>query len=456
MAENDKITRVNLASPPWQALHGLQAAALAAKNIQELVFIILNRSVEIAPYHRSCLWDMRGGKPVMAGVSGRADVDTRSTLAEQWAKAVGGLTRPAQTRLLSDEDFSDNSRDPWRASQGNLAVRHVLWLPIITHEGLRAGLWLERWDKGGWTKPEIESLAFLAKAYAHAYEKQEPQTFIRRLKSHTQKRLWKLIAAAVVLLLLFLLRLPLRTVAPCEVAPKDPIVVTAPLDGVVEKVLVRPGQEVTQGQALVVYDKTVISQKLEVARKQVQAAEAALDAARVQAFRDQGSRTSISLLENYLAQERIKLQLIQKRYSQLIVQAPAAGSVIIEKPWEWRGKPVQVGQRVMMIFTTRQSELRIWIPEDQRIAYNRRRPVDVLLNAMPDQTLHASLVYVGRSMVISPDGIPSFTAEAQWSGGHEGVRIGFRGTAILYGDDVTVAYWLIRRPWAALRRFVGL
>ncbi len=456
MAENESIVKPDPTPPPWQALHGLQAAALAAKNIQELVFIILNRSVEVAPYHRSCLWDMRGGKPVLAGVSGRADVDTRSTLAEQWATAVGGLQRPAQMRVLSEEDFSADSRGSWQESQGNLSVRHVLWLPIITREGPRAGLWLERWDKQGWTGPEIEALALLAKAYAHAFEKQEPRTFFSRLKSHARNRPLKLVAAAVVLALLFILRLPLRTVAPCEVAPKDPIVVTAPLDGVVEKVLVRPGQEVSQGQALIVYDKTVITQKLEVTRKQVQAAEAALDTARMQAFRDQGSRTSISLLENNLAQERIKLGLIKRRYSQLVVRAPASGSVIIEKPWEWRGKPVQVGQRVMMIFTARQSELRIWIPEDQRIAYDRRRPVDVLLNAMPNQTLHAGLKYVGRSMVISPDGTPSFTAEAGWKGGHEGVRIGFRGTAILYGDDVTVAYWLIRRPWAALRRFAGL
>ena len=36
------------------------------------------------------------------------------------------------------------------------------------------------------------------------------------------------------------------------------------------------------------------------------------------------------------------------------------------------------------------------------------------------------------------------------------VKMGLKGTAILYGDEVPLGYWLIRRPLAAVRRFIGI
>lgn len=38
----------------------------------------------------------------------------------------------------------------------------------------------------------------------------------------------------------------------------------------------------------------------------------------------------------------------------------------------------------------------------------------------------------------------------------EAPRIGYRGTAQVFGDDVTLVYYVMRRPLTALRQMVGL
>ncbi len=52
-------------------------------------------------------------------------------------------------------------------------------------------------------------------------------------------------------------------------------------------------------------------------------------------------------------------------------------------------------------------------------------------------------------------GVPSFIAEASWEKDSGMPRLGLKGTAILYGENVSIFYWLFRKPWAAAREFIG-
>jgi hypothetical protein len=57
---------------------------------------------------------------------------------------------------------------------------------------------------------------------------------------------------------------------------------------------------------------------------------------------------------------------------------------------------------------------------------------------------------------MSESNVPSFLAEANWIDGNpEGVKLGLKGTAILYGDKVSVIYWVLRKPWMFIRRSIG-
>ena len=57
---------------------------------------------------------------------------------------------------------------------------------------------------------------------------------------------------------------------------------------------------------------------------------------------------------------------------------------------------------------------------------------------------------------LSPQGVQSFVAEADWLKPEPGAKTGLKGSAILFGQDVPLFYWIFRRPWVAVRRWTGV
>jgi multidrug efflux pump subunit AcrA (membrane-fusion protein) len=85
-------------------------------------------------------------------------------------------------------------------------------------------------------------------------------------------------------------------VAPCEVVANDPIVVTAPLEGIIEKIDVKPGQMVTKGALLYEYDKRLPLRNLSAAQKSVEILEEEVKRAKTLGLNDAKSLTELSIL----------------------------------------------------------------------------------------------------------------------------------------------------------------
>ncbi|MCH7840848.1 MAG: HlyD family efflux transporter periplasmic adaptor subunit, partial [Planctomycetes bacterium] len=281
-----------------------------------------------------------------------------------------------------------------------------------------------------------------------------PNVLVRTLESNK----WRKIAVAAILFVaaLGLIRVPLRIVAPCEVAPRDPVVVAAPLNGVIDEIPVWPGRSVEVGDLLAIYDKRVATEELKVARQQVEIIKSDLQRSRVQAFDSPAERSRIKLLENRLEQEKTRLGIAQYRVDKLEVRAPVRGTLMFADPHEWRGRPVQVGERLMMIVDPERTKLRIWLPGHDNINFDRDKPLTVILDSDPSSSRTARLSFVANHSQMNPDGVTCFRAEAEWIQGPSNIKMGLQGTAILFGERVSLGYWLLRRPLAALRRFIGI
>jgi hypothetical protein len=74
---------------------------------------------------------------------------------------------------------------------------------------------------------------------------------------------------------------------------------------------------------------------------------------------------------------------------------------------------------------------------------------------MPEKTFHAKLKYISKYTAINDKSSANFVAEAEWIQPNEDVLSGLKGTAILYGEDVPILYWILRRPWAYIRNVLG-
>lgn len=80
--------------------------------------------------------------------------------------------------------------------------------------------------------------------------------------------------------------------------------------------------------------------------------------------------------------------------------------------------------------------------------------VVLYLSAYPLSPVPAQLRYMAHEAVQRPDGNFAYRVRATLSNKtlH---RVGLKGTAKLHGDWVPLAFWVMRRPWATLRAYVG-
>ncbi len=425
----------------------LNFSVVSAPNRQALIFQIVNDTRELVAYDRALLFTLKPNDVKCEGLSGQSQLERSSPVVEHIKKIVGGLSDSETPQIL---DLEGKVPGGGKEVEG-AGLPSVLWIPIPCEKGPPLGLWLERWKGPIWTQEQASVLSYLTQTYSVAWSQH-----VHWWEGMMEFRALPLTVISVTLLLLTLVQVPLRVVAPCEVIPKDPYLVTAPLEGIIEEVIVDPGDPVAEGETLFVYDKRVPLQELKVAEKQVEIAQSQLDRVMTIGLGDSNSLNEAEVWRLELDKEEAQLELAQHQASQLDVTSPADGVAIFDNPDEWRGRPVRVGERVMVVSVPEQSKLRIWLPERDNVVIDPDKHVKIFLNIDPTSTYEAKLTYVSDFSVMTEKGVPSFSAEAEWVDAPEDIKLGLKGTSVLYGENVSIVYWIIRKPWAAFREFIGL
>lgn len=437
-------------------INRLSLKAFSAESLSSLIFIILNDTIRLVQYDRALLWDLQKKDPALLGVSGQPQFDKKSLLAKKWHALVSLIANPGKPQILRRENFEKRA-DIWDELQGKSNTT-VLWLPIFVDQKPIAGLWLELWHYHPTPPPEKErELALLNEhlipAYAASWSKLRSHLPLLAGKLFNRQQLVAL--GAALLLALFLIRVPLRIVAPCEVVPRDPVLITAPLQGVIKEVLVDPGERVRKGHLLAQYEKEAPLQNLKAAEKEAAAATAELNRAMNLGEKDLEARSQISILELKRQKAEVNLALLRYEAGRLDIPSPIDGVVILENRDEWRGHPVEIGQKIMVVTDPDKTKVRFWIPENDNVKVNLNEPIKVVLNITPWITDEAKITYIGNASTVPANNIPSFEAEADWVKKPQDARIGLKGSAILYGEHVSLIYFLFRKPWSYARAMVG-
>ena len=74
----------------------------------------------------------------------------------------------------------------------------------------------------------------------------------------------------------------------------------------------------------------------------------------------------------------------------------------------------------------------------------------------PLDSLSAAVSEVGYETQTTVDAGLAYVLRADFPAGTQPPRLGLRGTAKIYGNDVPLGYSLLRRPFGSLRRMLGL
>jgi multidrug efflux pump subunit AcrA (membrane-fusion protein) len=268
---------------------------------------------------------------------------------------------------------------------------------------------------------------------------------------------WRRPRLALALALVAVAAFPVRltVLAPGELVPANPVVVRAPIDGVVDVFHVQPNDSVAQNQPLFGFDEALIQSRAEVAAQALAAAETEYRQTSQQALTDAKSKQLLALLIGKIEEKRAELDYLRQQLQRARVLAPQAGVALFDDPSEWIGRPVTVGERILRIALPSDSEVEAWLPIADAIALEPGARLTLHLNASPLAPVSARLRFQAHEAVQRPDGSYAYRVRATLDE-PTAHRVGLKGTAKLHGDHVPLGYWMLRRPLAAVRSTLGL
>ena len=420
----------------------------------EVAFAAVNEIFDVLRFEQAVLWRVDIlSRPSVKAASGLADVSAESPYVQWLEKLIRSLSveslGSARTYAVGDlaEDLVTDGEE-W-------CHENMLVCPLKGADGaLLGGLLLSRTEP--FSKDEEAAGAWIAGSVGYclwAWRK-ENAGFLRALR----KPAIPLVIGVIVIAVASLGFIPVRlnALAPAEITPQKPIPVTAPVDGVVKEIVVRPNQMVGADSPLIVLDDTSVRNRLSVAEKGLDLARADHQRAVNKAFFDEASRTELQVLDARVREKAADVKYLSEVLGRLTITAPQGGIAIFSDAEEWRGKPVQPGERIMVIADPSLVAVTVYLSPDDAVELAPGAEVSVFLNNAPLTSLPARIVRTSYEATPTPEGTLAYHVQAELLPGHNFPRIGMRGTAKVYSERVSLAYYIFRKPVAYVRRGLGL
>lgn len=446
-----------VAAQPLYVINRLCLKVIRCETLDALIFTVLNDMIHLIRYDRAVLWDMQRKKRKILGISGETSVNKDAAIVQEWESMLDEQEDLSRPNVISVQYSHQIKQSLVEEESKKVGKATVLWLPIFNEDKFLLGLWLEMPGDRSDNSAPLELMNFmmdlLAPAIGAAYDKLQPKYTPKRIGIGFKHYIS---IALATLLIGFFVKIPLRIVAPCEVVPSNPVLITAPLQGILERIPVQPGQWVSVGEPLFEYDKQVPLKQLEIARNEMEILQSEVKRAAMLGIEDERVRSEYAILELKLQKEKADYELAKYHAEQLTVKSPIDGIAMLENPEEWRGKPVTVGEKVLAVSDPSKTKVQMWLPENDNIPLLEDSDVRVFLNVHPSKSFAAKLLYIANDSVISEKKVPSFLSEAEWVDDYDGIKLGLKGTAVLYGEKVSLFYFVFRKPWAAFRGFFGI
>ncbi|MFO1257961.1 MAG: HlyD family efflux transporter periplasmic adaptor subunit [Gammaproteobacteria bacterium] len=430
-----------------EALLQLARRARTAESKAALGFILVNETYTLVRFRQSVFW--HASKGVLA-ISGAVTPEANAPFVH-WLSSVAkqlnqhqSFSKPIQIRPEYLTPDLAREWDEWFPA-------HALWVPCSI-----GGFILAR--EQAWTASEMELLSEWIDIWHHAWMSQVHAA--RGFEfSACLMRIWHTLCnkRRYVLLLMICLLIPIRmtVLVPGELVPIEPSVIRSPLEGTVERFLVSPNSRVKAGQPLIQLDSSLLSSKLKVAQDALMTAEVEYRQTAQQALFDARSKAQLAQLQGRIAERTTEVNYLKSQLGRTEIKAPSDGIVLMDDPSEWIGKPVSTGERIITIADEKRVEVEAWLGLGDLIDLSEHAKVSLFLNTSPLDPIKATLRYVGHEAIVRPDGHFAYRLRATIQADEEMPRVGLKGTARVSGQYVPLIYWVLRRPFAVLRPYLG-
>lgn len=436
------------------ALLKLESEMRKTRSLAELSFFIANEPRAVTRAQQIVVLERKPrGAFVVRAVTAASRIDRASPLILWFEAVAAALEREhglAKTREFDAAAFAtdfDSVRDGY-------PLRNLLWVPFLALDGRPIGGMLQA-RATPWTESDQTISEHLAPAFAITWQAlakaASPLSWHGRFNRRTA------LVTAAVLAALAACPVSMSALAPVEVAARDPFVVTSGVEGVVDKVLVEPNAAVKKGQPLIRLADTVLKNRYEVAEREVVVAQTKYKKSAQLAFVDIRGRHDMALAKAELELKTTERDYARDLLERATIRAERDGVAFFGDKRDLVGRPVAVGEKLMEIADPAASEFHVDLAVADAIVLHDRARIKVLLDSDPLHPIEARLeradyqarTHDGQQLAFRLVG-ESTTPLAR------PLQLGVRGTAQVYSDRVPLAYYLLRRPFAAARHWIGI
>ncbi|MDR3479840.1 MAG: HlyD family efflux transporter periplasmic adaptor subunit [Burkholderiaceae bacterium] len=434
--------------------------AREAESVETIGFVAVNETRQLFEYRQAALGRVGGlgqllPAQVMA-VSGLPQPDPQAPYVQWLAQVFRYLDQQdipepgAAVRPVHAADLPELLARDW----ASWLPEHALLLPLQGPGGHCLGnLLLVR--EQPWGSHEMLLGAELAHAYGHALARfvavESWQHKLRGWLQPTRNR-WKIV---LVLLAVCLCPVRLSVLAPAEVVPLDPFPIRAPLDGVIDSFHVRPSQQVKAGDPLFDLDTTVLRSRLGVAHKAFDVASEEYRQAAQMALNDEKSKLEMTLKKGSLDEKAVELDYSKELLDRVQIKAPRDGVAVFADVNEWQGRALTVGEKVLTLADPAKVELAVSLPVAEAFDLQPGAPVTLYPNGSLFTSYDGTLTSAAYRAEPTPDGVLAYRLKVRFDSGETLPRLGLMGTAKVRGGWAPLSYYVLRRPLAAARQWLG-
>ena len=431
----------------------LQTMVRNAQSLKAMQFLVVNETRRLLNYRQAFLFFHEKGLAnhlVVKAGSSVSNIDERAPFVQWLQDATKECFTEASIKSIQ---FLDGKSCPeeLKSTWGEYSMPFIVWCPLILADGTFAGgIWFAR--ETPWQENDNIIIKNLSEMYAHGFSAVAGPDYFKKPSHRNAIAFWTAILC-IFLIMYFPVRL--STLAPAKVVAKDPVVVSAPIDGVIAEIFIPPNTYVEKGTKLFRYEDIELRNQYEVAEQALSVASVELRKATQGAFLDTKIKAQVALLNAQLKLEQAELDYAKELLQKVNVYAAESGLLIFTEKSDWVGKPVMVGEHVMEIAEPEKIQIKIDVAVGDAIILKEGADVDIFLDVDPLNSLPAKVTHASYNAEPTVGDVLAYKVYASLNNNEVSVRIGLQGTGKIYGDKVSLFFYLFRRPISAARQFIG-
>ena len=330
----------------------------------------------------------------------------------------------------------------------------LLWVPCFSNQkGPQAALILARDEN--WEEQDIEYIRHLSASIGHAMGSLKENNFFES-SIKVFKNTWFQFLIIAGLIASMFIPISLSTVGKSEIVPKDPYVINAPIEGVIQEVFIQNNDNVDIGTTLISFEKTDLQNDYDLAFQELKVIETELLQAKQSSFQSKEDKAMVSQLQSKIKLVEQTLSYQKYLLDESTINSPSDGIAVIKDKSLLIGKPFKVGETIMVIADPSNVVVEIMMPVKDAITVKKDAEINVFLDSDPLNVIPAKVSKFSYEPELTSENTLAYRVTAEILTAKNSPRIGLRGTAKIFGEEVKLFFYLFRKPIIFVRQTLGI